>query len=65
VPRQLHANGFQALPIRLEHALRVHRLPDYHRDPFDRLLIAQALEGGLTLVTADAQMARYPVRTLW
>lgn len=65
VPHQLQVNGFQALPIRLEHALRVYSLPDYHRDPFDRLLIAQALEDGLTLVTADTQVARYAVRTVW
>lgn len=65
VPRQVHANGFQPLPVRLEHALRVSTLPDHHRDPFDRLLIAQALEDRLVLVTADKQFERYPVRVIW
>lgn len=65
IPRQLEVNGFQPLPIRVEHALRVHALPDHHRDPFDRLLIAQAMVDRLTIVTADAQIAKYPVRTTW
>lgn len=65
VPRQLEVNGFQSLPIRVEHALRVYSLPDHHRDPFDRLLIAQGLEDRLTIVTADPQFGKYPVRTIW
>lgn len=65
VPRQLEVNGFQALPIRVEHALRVYGLPDHHRDPFDRLLIAQAIEDRLTIVTADSQFGKYPVRVAW
>lgn len=40
-------------------------LPDIHRDPVDRLLIAHAIDAGLTLVTADEKMRRYPVKTLW
>lgn len=41
------------------------RLPDIHRDPFDRLLICQAIEHGLTLVTPDLLIQRYPIKTLW
>jgi len=48
-----------------ESALYVHRLPPHHRDPFDRMLVCQAIVGGLTLVTPDPEIARYPVRTLW
>lgn len=47
------------LDVRLPHALRVRRLPPHHRDPFDRLLIAQALEENLTMVSGDRQFAAY------
>ncbi len=53
------ASGFSALPISLEHAVAVGRLPALHRDPFDRLLIAQALSEPLHLLTADAQLLPY------
>jgi PIN domain nuclease of toxin-antitoxin system len=53
------ANRFLPLPITVPHALAVQALPDLHRDPFDRLLIAQARHEGLTLVTRDPQIARY------
>lgn len=49
----------RALDVRLSHASRVRNLPFHHRDPFDRLLIAQALEEGLTMVSADRQFAAY------
>jgi len=65
MPKHLDATGFQPLPVRLEHALRVYDLPDHHRDPFDRMLIAQALEDRLTLVTADPRFGKYPVKTIW
>ncbi|MFZ5668261.1 MAG: type II toxin-antitoxin system VapC family toxin [Pseudomonadota bacterium] len=48
-----------SLDVRLPHALRVRRLPPHHRDPFDRLLIAQALEEDLTMVSGDRQFAAY------
>jgi PIN domain nuclease of toxin-antitoxin system len=53
------ANRFLALPMTVPHALAVRSLPDHHRDPFDRLLIAQARHEGLTLVTRDAHVVRY------
>ena len=56
--------GFEELPIRLDHAERVEALPWHHRDPFDRMLAAQALAGGLTLVTRDPIFARYDLKTL-
>jgi PIN domain nuclease of toxin-antitoxin system len=65
IPAQRQARGIDALPLDEESALHVARLPPLHRDPFDRLLVCQALIGGLTLVTPDAEIARYPVRTLW
>lgn len=58
--RRLIENGYEELPITSEHAVRVDSLPPLHKDPFDRMLIAQALCDGLTLVTADTTLARYP-----
>lgn len=52
------------LPIRPQHIAALHSLPDIHKDPFDRMVIAQATAEGLTLVTDDAQMARYASPTL-
>jgi PIN domain nuclease of toxin-antitoxin system len=58
--RGLVDNGYTELPITSNHALAVHRLPPIHRDPFDRLLVAQAESEGMLLLTADAKVARYP-----
>jgi len=60
----LLAESVQPLPIELDHALAVGSLPPHHQDPFDRLLVAQALVEDLTIVTADPQVMRYPARTL-
>ncbi|MFE8941822.1 type II toxin-antitoxin system VapC family toxin [Streptomyces sp. NPDC007872] len=55
---------FLALPIVAEHGIRAGRLPPHHRDPFDRILIAQAQTEGLTLVTRDKHIPRYDVPVL-
>jgi len=60
VRRRLIENGYDELPIGGEHVLRVATLPAVHRDPFDRLLVAQAIHEGLVLVTADRALAQYP-----
>ncbi len=57
----LEDQGFEKLPISLAHAHEVQALPPLHRDPFDRMLIAQAKIEGLTLVTRDPIIAQYPV----
>ena len=62
---QLHKNGIGTLSIEMSHALRVHALPLLHRDPFDRLLVAQAQLEKLRILTSDRQIARYSVETLW
>jgi PIN domain nuclease of toxin-antitoxin system len=62
--RQTNDSGIAALVIRPEHVLDVAALPDVHRDPFDRLLVAQARVEKLTLVTADRKVRAYPVETL-
>ena len=56
--------GFRELPVSHAHAIAARRLPVHHRDPFDRMLIAQARTDGLTLVTRDAEIQRYDVDVL-
>jgi PIN domain nuclease of toxin-antitoxin system len=58
--RGLIDNGYQELPILSEHAVAVDSLPPIHKDPFDRLLIAQAAIEGITLLTDDTIVAQYP-----
>jgi PIN domain nuclease of toxin-antitoxin system len=53
-------NGYAELPITSEHAVATYSLPPIHKDPFDRLLIAQATVEGILLLTADRQIAKYP-----
>jgi PIN domain nuclease of toxin-antitoxin system len=57
--------GFEELVITLAHTVRVRSLPPHHRDPFDRVLVAQAMEEGLTVVTRDPMLAKYDIATLW
>ncbi|PPQ39502.1 type II toxin-antitoxin system VapC family toxin [Rhodopila globiformis] len=58
--RGLLDNGYEELPVLGHHAVAVETLPPLHRDPFDRLLVAQSLTEGLMLLTADPVVARYP-----
>jgi len=58
-------NGFRLLPVTLEHVYALDSFPLHHRDPFDRLLIAQAHQEGLILVTHDPQFSAYSIPLLW
>ena len=58
--RGLLDNGYTELPVTSQHAVSIDSLPPLHKDPFDRLLLAQATGEGITLLTGDAQLARYP-----
>ena len=58
--RGLLDNGYQELAITAEHAVSIDSLPPIHKDPFDRILVAQAIVEGITLLTADAWVAKYP-----
>ena len=62
---QLSLNGFESLPIQLRHALHIYTLPDLHRDPFDRILVAQSQLEQLPILTVDPQIARYGVDVIW
>lgn len=65
VPDRLAAIGATVLPVALPHVLEAAALPLHHKDPFDRLLVAQARLDGLTLVTGDALLSRYDVALAW
>ena len=63
--RAVEAMGAEVLPVRATHVTALNGLPDHHKDPFDRILIAQAVAEGLVLVTSDETMHRYPVKLRW
>jgi PIN domain nuclease of toxin-antitoxin system len=65
VPRRMADQGLRPLPVSHQHALAVFALPPHHRDPFDRLLIAQASLEDMILITADRMFQRYAVQLLW
>ena len=62
---QLETNGFGLLPLGIEHAGAVAGLPFHHRDPFDRLLVTQALREEMSIVSADKVFRRYGVKRIW
>ncbi len=65
VQKQLADSSMSLLPITLDHIDTLSRLPNHHRDPFDRLLVAQAIHDGLTLVSSDQAIAQYAAPVLW
>ncbi len=65
VPFQRERHGIAALPLDEIAALQLPRLPALHQDPFDRMLICQAIAAGLVILTPDEQISRYPVRCVW
>jgi PIN domain nuclease of toxin-antitoxin system len=65
VPVERERRGMTALPLDEESALHVLRLPPLHRDPFDRMLVSQAIVHGLVILTPDRLVSQYPARTMW
>ncbi len=65
VPRLRRAHGIEALALDENAALHLVRLPPLHRDPFDRMLVCQAIVEGMVVLTPDTDVSQYPVRTLW
>ena len=65
ISKQWRDNQIELLPIELPHIFSLASLPDHHKDPFDRLLIAQAQVEGLTLITNDSHIVQYPIQTVW
>jgi PIN domain nuclease of toxin-antitoxin system len=62
---KMSANGVSILSIKLEHVLQIEKLQLHHRDPFDRILIAQSLQEGWPIITADPVFKEYPIRVIW
>jgi PIN domain nuclease of toxin-antitoxin system len=62
---QVQQNGLEILPVNLEHVLRLDSLPSLHKDPFDRLLVAQALVEGWELISHDNAVSQYPITVVW
>ena len=65
IESQQQTNNIEILPVSLKHVLALESLPTYHKDPFDRLLIAQANVEGAVLVSRDSIFASYPVNVVW
>jgi PIN domain nuclease of toxin-antitoxin system len=65
ITSRLTSNRFQILPIELSHTLQIAKLPDLHRDPFDRIIIAQSQITGMPILTVDRLIIQYPVDIIW
>ena len=65
IPALRQRHGIASLPLSEEAALYLGRLPILHRDPFDRMLVCQSIVDGMVLLTPDASISRYPVRSIW
>ena len=65
IDSQQQTNRLEILPITLAHIWGLAKLSDHHKDPFDRLLISQAISEGLTLISHDPDVTKYPVQTAW
>jgi PIN domain nuclease of toxin-antitoxin system len=65
IPRQMELNGFGLLPVRVSHIAKVISLPFHHRDPFDRMIVAQCVAESLSVVSLDSVFDKYSLRRLW
>jgi PIN domain nuclease of toxin-antitoxin system len=65
IPNQIRVNQFLLLPVALEHTFTVATLPIVHRDPFDRMLVAQSMVEGVPLISSDATLDQYPIERIW
>lgn len=65
IPDQMNRNKLIGLPVQIVHALHIHSLPKHHKDPFDRMLIAQAQVERMPIITNDSLFAAYDVKILW
>ena len=65
IPAQRELHGIETLPLEEEATLHLTRLPGLHQDPFDRMLICQAIAHGLVILTPDNLISQYPVRSVW
>ncbi len=64
ITKRLEISYMDIIPVHLAHVLQVEKLPDYHKDPFDRLLVAQAITENLTVITCDHQFRQYDIEIM-
>ncbi|MCJ7449143.1 MAG: type II toxin-antitoxin system VapC family toxin [Bacteroidales bacterium] len=65
IPQQIEENDIELLPIAHNHLTKIIDLPFHHRDPFDRLIIAQAMTEGIPIISPDAAFSQYPIKLIW
>ena len=65
VPKRLIDQGIRSLPINQDHSLKVYDLPSHHSDPFDRIIIAQAIVEDMVVLTSDRVFEKYPIDVVW
>jgi len=65
IQKKMDENGFKLLPLNFEHTLILKDLPLHHRDPFDRMIIAQSIAEDLTIISKDKNFSLYPIKLLW
>jgi len=65
IPSQRKIHEIESLPLREEAVIQLSKLPDIHKDPFDRMIVCQAIAHGLTILTPDDLIRKYPVQTTW
>ncbi len=65
ISRQIEENGFEVLPITLEDTMTLSSIPFHHRDPFDRIIIVQSFNNGLTLISKDKNFGLYKAKLIW
>lgn len=65
IGRQIEENGFEVLPITLEDTMTLSSLPFHHRDPFDRIIIVQSFNNGLSLISKDKRFDLYKAKVIW
>lgn len=65
IPDQMNLNKISGLPVQIAHSLHIYTLPEHHKDPFDRMLIAQAQVERMPIITNDSLLASYDVKILW
>lgn len=65
IPEELNKNNFRLLPMDFRHVAKIEALPFHHRDPFDRILVAQSLTEKIAIVSADAVLSEYGVKRIW
>jgi PIN domain nuclease of toxin-antitoxin system len=63
--KKLAENRIDLLPITLDHVLKIEAIPMHHRDPFDRMLIAQSMDEDWPIITSDPMFKKYPIRVIW